>query len=326
MLLHHVCMLLVMCNLALAGISAPTKTLKFECYPNNTVKVENPGNFTYVHANNSVTVCSTTWSAGNGSVYIDGCRKDDDIIVFFSNLESDFLNVLGGKEREAYAIDCKEIPLIGVNFTVTNGVHVELGELEQTTYANFDPELNITSGIYIDALGISTIDVVETGTPLFWLIKIKTDNYRIRPDNCWAYAGKNIIDTVPKKKVYSKGCTTDDQLVSTFYKIGTGAEGRRALIHTFKFYGSDYVTFVCQVRVCPINSMQLSFCDSLECDTGRKKRNTHQALVDTKEVTVSRTIRIVDNSNSSTLSGVPDLLLIVLSSIVCFLNYNKRRW
>lgn len=319
-------MLLVVCIPAMAVTTAPTKTLKFECYPNNTVKVENPGNFTYVHANNSVTVCSTTWSAGNGSVYIDGCRKDDDIIVFFSNLESDSFNVLGGKEREAYAIDCKEIPLTGVDFTISNGVHVELGELEQTTYTNFDPEINITSGIYIDALGLNTLEEVETGTPLFWLIRIKTENYRVRPDTCWAYAGKNIIDTVPKKKVYSNGCTVDDQLVGTFYKIGSGAEGRRALIQTFKFYGSDYVTFVCHVRVCPINIIQLSFCDSLECDTERRKRKTHQSLVDTKEVTVSGTIRVVDNYNGSALCGVPDLLLIVLSSFVCFLNYNKSRW
>ena len=54
--------------------------------------------------------------------------------------------------------------------------------MEQTTYTNFDPEINITSGIYADALGYTSPEEVEIGMPMFWLIRLESGKWPYSPD------------------------------------------------------------------------------------------------------------------------------------------------
>ncbi|XP_053372757.1 uncharacterized protein LOC123560484 [Mercenaria mercenaria] len=282
------------------------------CYPDSTLKVENPGAFTSVFANNSQTICNTTWTPDKTVVYIDGCRMDDSIFVCFSYNNPNLNKVIGGTTMEVYSINCAEIPASGVFKTISDGFHVQVNQENSSEYMSLEPDHVITSGIYMDYAGTILVTEAYVSSVYFWVMKSSIRKNRIRPYECWAYAGKNISDTVPKRLIYEKGCTVDGQLVGDFYGYTphSNSYNTRAIFTVFKFYGYDYVTFECTVRVCPLIDGQhgISFCNSNVCDT-RKKRE-FEVAVGVEDVSVKSSFRVVDQYMYSSSDSAVEWLVV----------------
>lgn len=299
-LANRVFLLAVIC---LSSYTSASK-LTYACYPNTTIKVENPGDFTHVFANNSQRICDTTWTTGKDLVYIDNCDMDDKILVHFSYLDgAAYVHVIGGDQSHSSYINCAQIPSSGEFRTINISIDVSVQELKMTTYPPLDPEFELNSGIYtFDPLnGYQLASEALVGTPLFWIMKSTSNKYRIRPEECWAYAGKNVFNNVPSKLLYFKGCTRDESLLTNFMMLVSSKHlyYRQALLYSFKFYGSDYVTMRCKVRVCPFVGVDdhVSFCEKNTC-LQRRKRDVSHALGD-EVVTVWNTFRIITPSQIS---------------------------
>ncbi|XP_045209337.2 uncharacterized protein LOC123561172 isoform X2 [Mercenaria mercenaria] len=235
--------------------------LDFECYPNSTLKVENPGNYSSVFASNSAQICTTTWTQGKTHVYVNNCRIGDDILLSFSNLDAGINYVFTGSA--IFKVNCAQIPDSGVNKTVNNIADIGFGK-NHSVHQSF----SITSTLSENLTTMTAPSELYVGTLLFWIIESEIGDFDMRPEECWAYAGMAVLDNVTKKYLINDGCTLDEGLVREF-QWHDSANGSMvwAVFFTFKFFGSDYVTLQCKVRVCP----RPSDACIINCD-GRKKR------------------------------------------------------
>lgn len=264
--------------------------LTYECFPNNTLLVLNPRNYTTVFANNSKTVCRAVWTdASKRLARISDCVMDINILVFFSYLSQSSSHVIGGTVSDVYTVNCVNIPKNGVIHNVSVSAKIGFSIQNSTEY----PSFLITSKMYADSFGTKEVNETLVGTGIYWILEPSISSYKIRPEECWAYAGKEINSVVAKKQLIMNGCVVDDTLMGNFV-LFSGLK-QRAHVYAFRFINSEYVTMWCSLRICKlrVSGDPPTFCSSMCSMMGKRDAEYDYAkLNDTYSEKVTSVLRV----------------------------------
>ncbi|XP_052802994.1 uncharacterized protein LOC128233381 [Mya arenaria] len=269
-----------------------TSTPAWRCFPNDTIVVENPGGSTRVFTNNDSKKCTADWVPNKLAAIITGCEKDNVVEVTFFTHDFTSPDVYGGPNALTYSFKCKEISESGEFHTISVSLQANDLVIEKRIY----PTFAVRSKMFLDDTEEDIAETVPAGTPIWWTIET-IPTFVMKPEHCWAYGGQEVLDDVPKVQLIQNGCTIDSSLCSNFMwnTANNGSKINAALIG-FRFYGSDYITLQCSMRMCPSDTS--NFCD-WNCSSTKRKRSylTESDGSETKSETrsVLYSLRITDN-------------------------------
>ncbi|KAK3588049.1 hypothetical protein CHS0354_012095 [Potamilus streckersoni] len=287
------------------------KSLKYECFANNTIEVYNPDPSVFVHvaAQNSIGICVTQWDdvTHKVKVRITKCSKNNKILIDFASKTSSYIH--GGKNTSyaSFIIICNEIATDGVEKVAHNGVSAIIPAQMVNCVTPF---FAITGHLYADNKKTTAVRLAHLGTKLYWVIQ-GPETYSLLPKMCRAYPDLFLENEM--LQVIFSGCSQNKDLVSDFRKVGSSELW--ADLYVFRFQHSPSVILVCEVLVCPIGSQACNY----KCTRGFRQvqRDVTNELNDkrttTETVITHLTIETDKESNLTSASKecIPTVMFVM---------------
>ncbi|XP_056007070.1 uncharacterized protein LOC125665748 [Ostrea edulis] len=225
--------------------------------------------------------------------------------------------IIGGKDHHEFRLICDGIHTEGKLYRVSDAVRDVTNPSGAPPTLSYRRRKQLRAGYYnYPSLRITDergrdVDYTHSGQLMYLLVSSNDPRYVIRPENCsaqdgyWWSSNRNI----ELFNVHHSGCLLEPYLMEMFTSIGHGQSSVRAPVYSFHFTGgSDYVSFICNVRICSKSS---SNCDLSICKSKRASRDVSEEGVHTQEE-LSVSVRVGPASGGRKLLWSPMLVALLV--------------
>nr|XP_022309045.1 uncharacterized protein LOC111114838 [Crassostrea virginica] len=202
--------------------------------------------------------------------------------------------IVGGKDHHEFRLVCDSLHTGGELYRVSGGIEevsnsnhavptlsYRQQKLLRSGYAH-SPSLRITNDVGQD------VYQTHAGQLIYLLVSSNDPRYVIRPENCSAHDGSyywSDENQIELFNIHRSGCLLEPYLMEMFAPVGHGQSSVRAPVYSFHFPRRQYVTFICNVRVCTKSSYN---CDMSVCKSNRLPRDADdEAIHSHDQLTVS---------------------------------------